>query len=250
MVILHRLPFFLLALCLFGCQRQIETSLGPEALWVHHTTTGVTVRPALQLETRIVPPDDHVVGVVSRSTLSFHDPQIVPTLADWYTPDDSTELRLLKTVLLIPGLASTPIIGSKTSSGYGMRVRLGKGPLAVSIEGGVQAGMWAHFSQKVLPFDFLLGGWSSTQLAVGKRVGLGLRATYDVPLFHRATKQSTGIIGGAFVLSFVTKPGRVKNTPPHKTDPPPTNPDAPAVEMDRATPATDPAPAPADDREG
>ena len=233
-----------MGLLLTGCQRQLETSLGPEALWVHHQSTGVVTRPAIQLETHMVPPNDRPIGVVMRTAISYHDFGIAKRLTDWYEPTDSSEMSMLKTVLLVPALAGTPVIGSKSTSGYGMRIRIGKGPIAASIEGGFHGSVWSHLSQKTMPFDICIGGWGSTQLSLGNRFGLGLRTTYDVPILHTAMSQSKGIIGGSFVLTISSAPNtnRKKANQAERQVPPalesPEDPPPPAAEEPSSAPAT------------
>jgi hypothetical protein len=214
----RQLPILLVMSTLFGCNRQIETSLGGEALFVNFKGETST-RPALQIETRIAPPSDRPVGMVTRSAISFHDAQIIKQVAGWYAPGDPTD-AFVRAILLWPGLLSAPMLGSKTTGGVGMRIRFGDGRFTPSVEAGFQSSLWTHTSQKQMPFDLCVGTWGSFQMSLGDKFGLGMRTTYDLPIYHTLAGFSEGIIGGSVVLTMVTA-GKKKQAPEEVPPPPP-----------------------------
>lgn len=212
------LPILLTISPLLGCNRQVETSLGGEALFVNFKGE-TTTRPALQIETRLSPPSDRPVGMVTRSAISFHDAQIIKQVASWYAPGNSED-ALVRTLLLWPGLLSGPILGSKATSGVGMRIRFGDGRFTPSLEAGFHSSLWTHASQKEMPFDLCVGTWGSFQMSLGDKFGLGMRTTYDLPIYHTLAGLSEGIIGGSVVLTMVTA-GKKKQAPEELPPPPP-----------------------------
>jgi hypothetical protein len=142
-------------------------------------------------------------------------------------------------ILLWPGLVTSPMLGSKLSSGGGIRIRFGDGRFAPSLEAGFHGSVWTHFSQKEMPFDLCLGTWGSFQMSLGDKFGIGMRTTYDLPIYHTLAGLSEGIVGGSILLTMVV--GGAKDKPPEAipppapttTDPansnPPTPPDPPAA---------------------
>jgi hypothetical protein len=188
------------------------------------------------IETRVTPPDDKAVGFVLRNALSYHDPAFMGKFGNWYFDKDS-EWRLAKTLLLWPTLFVGPVISTKNTVGGGMRIRLGSGPIAPSLEGGFHTSVWTHFSQKKMPFDLCLGSWGSFQMSLGKRVGLGVRATYDLPVYHALSGLSKGIVGGSFMMTYIAKPAALRKGPATQVE------KVPAPEADKpmeAQPVTEP----------
>ena len=94
------------------------------------------------------------------------------------------------------------------------------------IEGGFQTSMWLRLSDPDLKADLLVGPWAGVGGTITDHVGIGLRSTIEVPLFHTLFDTSPGNIVGSQLIVYWNWEGRDRRRPEAPADPPqpaPTN---------------------------